>query len=273
MLTDPPASETGHSLISSSLSSPLTLPLTTKTTPSPPKHNPPLPHLRMSLPPLPPNYATALTLIDAAHAQDPTLTNGPSPIPYELHYSQKMTRLLAKHTPDASPALQLACRAQHFQRYTPPHIPTPPKPNPPRWLTPRTTHPATRPGYLLWRAKLKSQAATQVSALLTSPSITPPLPQSEIERIAALIRKEGLSSTSGDVDPEVQALEDVACLVFLEDQLDAFEAREGMGKEKVIAILQKTWGKMGGRGREMVTGGEVEVSERGKGLVGRALGG
>ncbi|KAK0741121.1 hypothetical protein B0T18DRAFT_393797 [Schizothecium vesticola] len=197
----------------------------------------------MFLPALPPNYLTALTLIDAAHAQDPTLTTGPSPIPYELHYAQKMTRLLAKHTPDASPALQLACRAQHFQR----------------WLTPRTTHPATRAGYLLWRAKLKTLAATQVSSLLTSPSIVPPLPQSEIDRIASLIRKEGLSSW--EVDAEVQALEDVACLVFLEDQLDAFEAREGMGEEKVIAILQKTWGKMGERGRAMVVGGEVEVTK------------
>lgn len=86
----------------------------------------------MSLPPLPPNYATALTLIDAAHAQDPTLTDGPSPIPYELRYSQKMTRLLAKHTPDASPALQLACRAQHFQRYIPstPSSPTSTQINP-----------------------------------------------------------------------------------------------------------------------------------------------
>lgn len=71
----------------------------------------------------------------------------------------------------------------------------------------------------------------------------------------------------------MQALEDVACLVFLEDQLDAFEAREGMGEEKVIAILQKTWGKMGERGRAMVKGGEVEVSERAGGLVARALGG
>ncbi|KAK1836196.1 hypothetical protein QBC39DRAFT_109876 [Podospora conica] len=207
----------------------------------------------MALPALPPNYITALELIDAAHAQDPTLTDGPSPVPYELHYAQKMTRLLAKHSPGASPALQLACRAQHFQR----------------WLTPRSTHPATRPGYLLWRAKLKSLAATQVSDLLTSPSIDPPLPPSEIERIAALIRKEGLSSS----EPEVQTLEDVACLVFLEDQFDAFEKREGMDEDKVITILQKTWGKMGERGRAMVLGGEVQVSERAKGLVARALGG
>lgn len=73
-----------------------------------------------SLPPLEGSYATGLKLIDEAHAQDPTKTPFPDgsaqDMPYELHYAQKMTRFLALRSPDASPALQLACRAQHFRR-------------------------------------------------------------------------------------------------------------------------------------------------------------
>jgi hypothetical protein len=73
----------------------------------------------VSLPPLPANYAVALKLIDEAHAHDPNLTDGSNgdKIPYELHYAQKMTRWLAVRAPNASPVLQLACRAQHFRRF------------------------------------------------------------------------------------------------------------------------------------------------------------
>lgn len=65
------------------------------------------------LPELPPNFAKALELIDAAHALDPKVEDG---TPYELHYAREMTRWLAVRSPDASPVLQLACRAQHFKR-------------------------------------------------------------------------------------------------------------------------------------------------------------
>ncbi len=89
------------------------------------------------LPPLAENYAAALKLIDEAHPQDPNKTvvaeattqkgssassssssaSPPGQVPYELHYAEKMTRWLARRCPSASPALQLACRAQHFRRY------------------------------------------------------------------------------------------------------------------------------------------------------------
>lgn len=71
------------------------------------------------LPCLPESYQRAIQLIDAAHAQDPNLIEGPDglrTLPYELHYARQMTRWLALHTPSASPILQLACRAQHFKR-------------------------------------------------------------------------------------------------------------------------------------------------------------
>lgn len=74
-----------------------------------------------SLPPLKGRYSTALKLIDDAHAQDPnkvpSADDGSAEVPYELHYARKMTRFLALRCPDASPELQIACRAQHFRRF------------------------------------------------------------------------------------------------------------------------------------------------------------
>lgn len=75
-----------------------------------------------NLPSLAENYATGLRLMDEAHAQDPKRTSSSAAgtqeddLPYELHYARKMTRWLGVRCPDASPTLQLACRAQHFQR-------------------------------------------------------------------------------------------------------------------------------------------------------------
>lgn len=77
-------------------------------------------HSKSHLPSLPPQYETAIELIDNAHAEDPNLIDGPDGpkvLPYELHYARKMTRWLEKRRPDASPLLRVACRAQHFRRY------------------------------------------------------------------------------------------------------------------------------------------------------------
>ncbi|KAH8891367.1 hypothetical protein GQ53DRAFT_720734 [Thozetella sp. PMI_491] len=203
-----------------------------------------------ALGPLEGNYATALKLIDEAHAKDPNTSPGPDgPVPYELHYAQKMTRWLVVREPDASAVLQLACRAQHFRR----------------WEIPRSTYPMTRPGYLTWRTKLKSQAASQVAELLGSPAIQPPIPPEEVNRIAGLIRKEGLGQ-----DEETQVVEDVACLVFLDDQFDDFEKRPEIDEDKVVSILKKTWAKMSPRGHALAL--QMQFSDRAKALIEKALG-
>ncbi|KAJ4306359.1 hypothetical protein N0V88_001159 [Collariella sp. IMI 366227] len=206
-----------------------------------------------SFKPLEANYVTAIKIIDDAHAEDPnTIPGDNGPVPYEVHYARKMTRWLAARKPDASPALQLACRAQHFRRS--------------RWELPRSSYPMTRPGYLTWRAKQKAQAATQVAELLSSAEIQPPLAQEEIERVAALVRKENLKN-----DEETQALEDVACLVFLDDQFDGFEKKSEIDDEKMVGILRKTWGKMSEEGRKLALG--MELSERAQTLIKKALDG
>lgn len=84
--------------------------------------------------------------------------------------------------------------------------------------------------------------------------------------MGALVRKEGLR---GEAEAEVQALEDVACLVFLREGLEDLE--RGVGdEEKMVGILRRTWGKMGERGRELARG--LEIGEGGRRLLEKALG-
>ena len=142
-----------------------------------------------------------------------------------------------------------------------PRLPLPP---PRRWEIPRSTYPMTRAGYLAWRAKLKSQAAAQVAELLASPAVDPPLAQADIDRIAALVRKENLKD-----DSETQALEDVACLVFLDDQFDDFEQKPEIDDDKIVGILKKTWVKMSPAGRALAL--QLDLSDRAKTLITRAL--
>lgn len=68
---------------------------------------------------------------------------------------------------------------------------------------------------------------------------------------------------------ETQVLEDVACLVFLEDQFDAFEKEHDEGK--VVDIVRKTWGKMSEPGRQLALG--MNHSDRALELVKMALAG
>ena len=71
-------------------------------------------------------------------------------------------------------------------------------------------------------------------------------------------------------DAETQTLEDVACLVFLDDQLDNFE-RQLADEEKMVDILRKSWAKMSEKGRAEAL--NMQMSEKGKELVTRALAG
>ncbi|KAI2643533.1 hypothetical protein GGS21DRAFT_21486 [Xylaria nigripes] len=196
---------------------------------------------------LPEDFATAQQLIDAAHAEDPKRVPGHADPelnePCELRYAQKMTHWLTVRCPDASPTLQLACRAQHFRR----------------WEIPRDSFPMTRAGYLTWRAKQKTQAADKIKALLSST-----LDAADVDRIAALVRKEGLAT-----DVETQVLEDVACLVFLDDQLEDFEKKANVDEDKMVQILRKSWAKMSARGREIALG--MDLSERAETLVKKAI--
>ncbi|KAL5351430.1 hypothetical protein ACLOAV_003289 [Pseudogymnoascus australis] len=189
------------------------------------------------------NVESAIALIDEAHSEDPNVVtvNGKE-IPYELHYAQKSTHYLGLREPDASPVLRTAVRAQHFRR----------------WEVPRTSYPATRVGYFAWRTSLKKRQADLAAEICTRCNYS----AEEAEAVAALIRKEDMKS-----NVESQILEDVACLVFLDDQFEKFEKEHD--EEKIVNILKKTWAKMSEGGQKLAL--EMELSDRAKELVGKAL--
>lgn len=189
------------------------------------------------------SYNKALSLIDEAHAKDPKkiVVDGKE-IPYELHYAQKMSHYLSLRCPDASETLQLAIRSQHFRR----------------WEIPRDSYPMTRVGYHSWRTFLKKRQADQASQICRDCGYS----DEEAERVASLIRKEDMKT-----DEESQILEDVACLVFLDDQFEDFEKEHD--EEKIISILKKTWVKMSGKGHELAM--KIPMSARSQELIQKAL--
>ncbi|KAF2121608.1 hypothetical protein BDV96DRAFT_594788 [Lophiotrema nucula] len=190
-------------------------------------------------------YDKAVSAIDAAHAEDPNkITIDGKELPYELHYAQKCTSYLEKRTSSATETLKLAIRAQHFRR----------------WEVPRSSYPMTRIGYHAWRTYLKKRQAELVQDIMISSGYS----TEDGERVAALIRKEDLK-----VDEETQILEDVACLVFLDDQFEQFEKEHN--EDKILGILRKTWGKMTETGHELAL--QIPMSGRPQELVQKALAG
>src|ERR1700753_88748 len=159
------------------------------------------------------------------HDEDPNkITIDGQELPYERHYAQQMESYLSKRAPDASEVLKLAVCAQHFKRFE----------------VPRSSYPMTKVGYHSWRSHLKKRQAELVGQIMEKD-----YPPDDVKRCMALIEKEGLKQG----EEEVQVLEDVACLVFLDDQFDDFQKKHD--EEKMVNILKKTWVKMSTRGQEM----------------------
>lgn len=190
-------------------------------------------------------YETALAQIDAAHSQDPRQQETPTgPMPYELHYAQKMTHYLQILDPNADELLRLAIRAQHLRR----------------WEVPRDSYPMTKIGYHSWRGGLQRRQAEIVEKICIESGYS----AEEAGRVGEMVKKADLKK--GDAD--TQTLEDVACLVFLDDQFDRFE-RELGDEGKMVDILRKSWGKMSERGREEAL--KISMSDNAARLVGIAL--
>lgn len=189
------------------------------------------------------DYQLALELIDQAHAKDPNIIqiNGQDQ-PYELHYSQKMTHYLEQRSPDAPATLRIAVRAQHLRR----------------WEVPRDSYAMNKAGYHSWRTYLKKRQADQAREICLRSGYS----EQDADRVAALVRKENLKD-----DEDTKILEDVACLVFLDDQFEEFEKKHD--EVKIVAILRKTWAKMSDRGHELAL--KIPMSDRAKSLVTKAV--
>jgi hypothetical protein len=165
-----------------------------------------------------------IAAIDAANARDPnTIEVDGRREPAELVYGRRMSATLARLAPAASEPLRIAARGQHIER----------------WASPRRGYPEGRVGYLRWRKDLQDFHARRLGEIMAAAGYDP----DATARVGALIRKEKLKS-----DAEVQMLEDIACIVFLEHYLGDFLRKTDAGK--LAGILAKTWRKMSPLGRE-----------------------
>jgi tRNAThr (cytosine32-N3)-methyltransferase len=163
-------------------------------------------------------YARARAAIDAAHAADPSrATDGRAA---ELVYAERMEAWVLRLVPDASELLRLAARCQHLER----------------WTSPRASFPEGKVAYLSWRRALYVQQAERARGILIAAGV----PETEAAEVATWVSKTGLKSNAG-----TQALEDAACLVFLENEIAGFAAAHAdYPEEKFVDILRKTWRKM-----------------------------
>ncbi len=188
-------------------------------------------------------FANAIQRFDATNATDPNrvMVDGVD-VAKEVLYAKQMTHWQEKLYPQASEPLRLAARCQHIKR----------------WEIPRDAFPMDRPGYHRWRTTLYSFHADVAGKILTEVGYD----AETVSRVQALLKKERIKT-----DPDAQALEDVICLVFLENYFADF-AREH-DDAKVITILQRTWKKMSPVGHSAAL--KLQMTPEAQRLVGMAL--
>jgi Domain of unknown function (DUF4202) len=166
----------------------------------------------------PQRFEAALRRFDEENARDPNVEHvAGTAHPRELIYSQWLTEVVLRLSPDASEALRLAARCQHLCR----------------WMVPRDSYPMTRAGYLKWRAGLKQFHAQKAGQILREVGYA----EDVIARVQSLNLKQDFPR-----DPEGRLLEDALCLVFLEHQFGDLASKTA--DDKMINALQKTWKKM-----------------------------
>ena len=188
-------------------------------------------------------FDRAIARIDQANGEDPEMEEKDDRLfPAAVLYGQRMTIWLQQLEPEASEALQLAVRCQHIQR----------------WKMPRQTYPEGTTGYRQWRTDLAKFHAETAGAILREVGYE----EETIGRVQSLVRKERFK-----IDPEAQALEDIACLVFLDHYFAAFAEKHA--EDKLIDIVRKTWTKMSEKGQAAAMG--IALPDRLKAIVEKAL--
>lgn len=167
-------------------------------------------------------FEQAIYLFDAYNSNDPktTLIDGKE-VADNLLYAQRMSEKMEKYEPEASESLLLAARSQHIGR----------------WEIPRSDYPRDRKGYLQWRSHLKIYHAKLAASIMEKVGYD----ELKISKVKNLLVKKQLN-----LNPEVQTLEDVICLVFLEFYFDDFSKEHD--QEKLVNILRKTIAKMSSKG-------------------------
>ena len=189
-------------------------------------------------------FDRAIERFDAANRKDPNreVADGVDQ-PKELLYARRMTACLDRFGPDAPEPVRLAARCQHIRR----------------WTIPRTDYPEGRNGYRRWRTDLARFHASTAAAILRGVGYD----DATVARVESLLRKERLKT-----DPDVQLLEDVICLVFLEHYLFDFAPKHD--EETLLRVLRKTWPKMSADGRRAAL--DLDLAPDLRALVARAVG-
>jgi hypothetical protein len=184
----------------------------------------------------------AFAAIDAANADDPsTIVVRGERRPKEQAHAELAVEWVRRLVPEPSEALLLAARAHHVRR----------------WDIPRSAEPEGRAGYLAWKRRLQQHHAEVVGRVLEGI-----VPADVIERVRAIVRKERLRS-----DPDVQALEDALCLVFVETQFG--ELADQLGEDHMVEVVVKTLRKMSPAGRAAAL--DLPLDDDARRIVGRAL--
>lgn len=190
-------------------------------------------------------FERAIAAFDEANAADPTCEEvDGKQVPHEWIDAKRVSAWVEKLQPNASEPLRLASRCQHIRR----------------WERPRDDYPKTRVGYLNWRQDLKKFHAEVAAEILEGVGYD----ADTIQAVRDLNLKKNLKQ-GGDV----QVLEDALCLTFLEFEFASFLDR--VPPERMIGILQKSWGKMSEQARNQAL--KLPFSEQGKALIEQALAG
>ncbi|MCU1380438.1 MAG: hypothetical protein JWN29_3421 [Acidimicrobiales bacterium] len=185
----------------------------------------------------------AFAAIDAANAGDPhTIMVRGERRPKEQAHAELAVEWVRRLVDDPSDSLLLAARAHHVRR----------------WDIPRSDEPDGRAGYLKWKRRLQQHHAEVAAQVLGEVGVDP----ETIERVQAIVKKERLRS-----DPDVQALEDALCLVFVETQFG--DLTDQLGEDHMVAVVVKTLRKMSPAGREAALG--LPLDDEALRIVGRAL--
>ncbi|MDA3961178.1 MAG: DUF4202 domain-containing protein [Planctomycetota bacterium] len=182
-------------------------------------------------------YQAARAAIDAAHAADPKKG--------EADYADSIEHWIERLLPDPEPRTRLAARCQHLER----------------WAIPRSSFPAGRTPYLQWRIAVHERQGERAQEILLAAGAS----TEDADVVAHAVAKHRPK------EPLPQALEDAACLVFLEQQAADFIAGKDYDDDKVITIVQRTWKKMSARAHELAH--TIHMEGRLKELVGKALAG
>ena len=103
----------------------------------------------------------------------------------------------------------------------------------------RSDYPQGREGYLTWRRDQGRRHAERVMGIMREAGFA----ETEVEAAGRMLRKEGIKR-----DPEVQALEDIACFTFIRHYLGDFGATQDAGA--LLGIVQKTARKMSPAARD-----------------------